>query len=222
MHRTRFFGVALAAAIVCQGGLASAQTAKRTFAKAVAAYRGAETLQAQFEQTLTNTLVGSTSSARGTLYRERPNLFAIDFAKPLTDRIVCDGKALWVYLPSSVQGQVIKTPVAKGSDGTPLDPLGMILTTSADRYTVSDAGTAVIGGKETHAVTLIPKPGDPNGLTKATLWVDDTDGSVRQFETEESNGVRRHVVITKLVMNGSLPRTAFTFVPPTGARVIER
>jgi outer membrane lipoprotein carrier protein len=220
MRHPLFCLLACAVATVVHVGAASAQEAKATFARAVATYKSAETISARFEQTLTNALTGTTNTARGELFRKRPDLFAIVFAKPLTDRIVDDGSAVWVYLPSSVPGQVIKTPVRKRGAGTPLDPLGEILDASPDRYVVGDAGTAVIDGHATHVVSLVPQR-DSSVFTKATVWVDDHDGVVRQLETVEPSGVTRRVLMTKVVVNGSLPRGVFTFVAPSGVRVVE-
>jgi outer membrane lipoprotein carrier protein len=200
--------------------VASGQEAKATFARAVATYKDAETISAQFEQTLTNALTGTTTTAGGELFRRRPNLFAIVFAKPLTDRIVGDGTSVWVYLPSSVPGQVIKTPIGKHGEGTPLDPLGEILAAPPDRYIVGDAGKAMIDKHATHMASLVPKR-DSSVFNKATLWVDDHDGVVRQVETVEPSGITRRIVITKFVVNSSLPRSTFTFVVPPKVRVVE-
>ena len=224
MHRTLFHGVACAATTVVSSGAVGAQTAQATFDRAAKVYRDAKTVQAQFDQTLTNTLLGTNATAHGELFRQRPNLFAIVFAKPLMDKIVCDGKAVWVYLPSSVQGQVIKTPLEKGSAETPLDPLGEMLSASPDRYAMASAGATTVDGHPTHMVSLTPQKSAINssGFTKATLWIDDRDGVVRLFETEEASGVKRRVRIAKFVVDGSLPRSVFVFTPPAGVRVVER
>ena len=46
----------------------------------------------------------------GVFVQERPNRVSITFTEPSGDRIVGDGKSLWVYLPSSTPGQVLKLP----------------------------------------------------------------------------------------------------------------
>jgi outer membrane lipoprotein carrier protein len=204
------------------GRVVWAQSAQTTFARAVAAYRDAATFRARFEQTLTNGLTGTTSTAHGELFRKRPNLFAIVFAKPLTDRIVDDGTSLWVYLPSSVPGQVMRTRLGRGDGTVAMDPLGELLSGPADRYVVSDGGVAVVGGHATHVVGLVPKrDGDAGGVTKATLWVDDRDHVVREIETVETSGVRRRVVIESVEVNGGVPRSVFAFVVPDGVRVVD-
>jgi outer membrane lipoprotein carrier protein len=79
--------------------------------RAAAAYAKVKTVRARFEQRLRNPLTGSTIVQQGTLQQRLPNELAVVFTNPKGDRIVADGKALWVYTPSSAPGQVIKLPV---------------------------------------------------------------------------------------------------------------
>ncbi len=193
--------------------------AQATLAHAVAIYTTAETIRANFEQTLTNTLTGTISNARGELFRRRPNLFAIVFADPPADRIVADGRTLWVYLPSSAPKQVLKS-VANTANEL-LDPLGQLLSAPLDRYTVAGAGIATVNGHPTHAVVITPKQRDSSAFTTATVWIEDSSGIVRQIEMTESSGLTRRLVITKFTRNGTIPRSTFIFTPPSGTRVVD-
>lgn len=199
---------------------AGAQQPESTLQRAVAAYRGAETVSVRFDQTVTNPLTERSASSSGELLRRSPNLLSISFTSPAADRIVADGTDLWVYLPSSAPGQVIKMPAA-GQQGMLLDPLGQILSSPTDRYSVSAAGTASIGGRNTHAVKLTPKSGR-DLFTTATLWIDDSDNSVRQIETTEQSGLLRRVTVTQFKKNVSIPLSAFRFTPPANVRVIDQ
>ena len=92
----------------------SAQTPEATIDRAVKAYSKVKTARASFEQTLTNPLTGNTQVARGELQQRTPGRLAITFTDPKGDRIVNDGRAVWVYTPSSAPGQVIKLSPAAG------------------------------------------------------------------------------------------------------------
>ena len=59
-------------------------------------------------------------------------------------------------------------------------------------------------------------------FTKATVWVDDDDALIRQFEVIEPSGITRRVRITSLDVNVPVDRDAFTFSPPHGVRILER
>lgn len=195
-----------------------AQTPEATIDRAVKAYAKVKTARASFEQTLTNPLTGNTQVARGELQQQSPGRLSIDFTDPKGDRIVNDGRAVWVYTPSSAPGQVIKLPPGLG--GPSADLMGTFLDAPRAKYTMSDAGAAVVSGRKTHAVLLVPK--QPMQFTKATVWIDDADATLRQFEVNDNMGLVRRVRITKLALNAPVNRGAFTFTPPAGVKVYDQ
>jgi len=197
-----------------------AQQPAATLKRAVAAYNGAASISVQFNQTVTNPLTSRALTTNGELVRKLPNLLSISFNGKDPDRIVSDGSELWVYLPSTAPGQVIKIPAAAGESGMLVDPMGQILSAPAASYTITDAGTAKIGGRETHAITLTPKSSS-SLFTSATLWVDDSTGLVWQLESTEPSGLVRKITVTQFRTNINVPRSTFRFTPPTGVRVID-
>jgi len=195
---------------------ARAQSADATLERAVSVYSGMRSIRAEFKQTLTNPLTGSTANTSGTLLRRKPNLLSISFTNG--DRIVADGSNLWMYLPSSVPGQVIRQS-ARAAATAAFDPAGEFLTAPRARYDVSAGGSSSVGGRPSHVLVLTPKSRNA-AFTKAKLWVDDADNSVRRFELTDGNGLTRLIEITRLSVNPSLPRSAFSFNPPKGVRVV--
>ncbi len=200
----------------------AAQTPEATLDKAIEAYDGVKTIRASFTQTVTNPLTGTTASARGELVQQRDRgQLSIRFTDPAGDRIVADGRFVWLYLPSTNPGQVIKMRPAEGASGTP-DITAQFLDTPKDRYDVSDAGRGAVNGRGARALLLVPKRGASVPFTKATIWVDDADGFVRQFEVQEPSGIVRKVTITSMQPNAPVSASAFTFVPPKGTRVFDQ
>lgn len=197
----------------------SAQSPEKVVDHAVAAYAKVHTERATFTQTITNPITGTTVTAHGEMQQRKPGYVDIRFSDPAGDRIVSDGRYVWIYLPSTNPGQVIRSAPTKDGSGTP-DIAAQFLDSPKTRYTISDAGTATIAGHHTHAVVLLPK--EPMSFTKATVWVDDDDGLVRQFETVEENGVTRLVTLETITINGPTDRSAFTFVVPKGVHVYDR
>lgn len=195
---------------------AQPQSVEATVDKAVAAYGRVKTVRARFEQRLTNPLTGSTITQHGTLQQRLPNELAVTFSDPKGDRIVADGKALWVYTPSSAPGQVIKLPVGAGSAGG-LDLAAQFFDAPKTRYTTGDAGRASIGGRATRAVTLLPKRAMQ--FTRATVWIDTADGTLRQFEVTEPSGLVRRVTLSDIRVNAAVAKGAFTFTVPKGVKV---
>lgn len=200
---------------------AGAQSVDGTLDHAIDAWSRVKTARASFEQTLTNALTGSSANARGEFQEQRPNKLSIRFTDPDGDRIVSDGSWDWVYLPSSVPGQVIKRRTA-GDGAMPIDFTGELLDNPRAKYDVTDGGTGNIAGHPAHELVLVPKPGHEAPFQRARVWVDDDDGLVRQFEVTEANGLTRRIRITSLEVNVPVDRSAFTFTPPPGVRVVER
>jgi len=205
--------------MLCVTASLGAQRPEATLQRAIAAYANAETIAVRFDQTVTNPLTDRTLTSSGELMRRRPNRLSISFGGTNPDRIVADGTNLWVYLPSSAPGQVIKLPAA-GESGMLVDPMGQILSAPVSNYDVTDAGASVVSGEATHAITLVPKSRAAL-FTKATLWIDDTDGLVRQLESTEPSGLVRKITVTRFRTNVTIPRSTFQFTPPANVRVID-
>ena len=197
---------------------ARSQSADAIIDRAAAAYARLTSMRAEFRQTLTNPLTGNTQTTNGVILRRKPNLLSINFESG--DRVAADGSTLWFYLPSSAPGQVIRMPYSRESASN-VDPANQFLNSPRTRFTVSSAGTATLGGRATHAVTLVPKR--PNqAFTSAKVWIDDTDSSIRQFDLETANGLRRHVVITSFTANPDLSKSSFRFSVPKGVKILDQ
>jgi outer membrane lipoprotein carrier protein len=194
--------------------------AEAALAKAVAAYAEVRTARATFEQTIVNPLVGSRLNSKGEFEQRRPNQFAFRFSDPKGDRIISDGKYVWVYLPNSQPDQVIRIALSEHGAGS-LDLISEFFDSPTSRYRVSDAGAATIDGRAARAVRLTPLRRDASFVT-ATVWIDVTNGKLLQFEAEEHSGVTRKVRITSFTPNVQVNAAAFTFKPPKGVRVVDR
>lgn len=199
-------------------GSLGAQSSEAIMDRAASKYASMKTMRAEFRQTITNPLTGTSSVSRGELLRREPNLLAINFTDPKGDRVVADGKAVWVYLPSSAPGQVMRLN-ARDKSARAIDPGSLFLTSPRTRYTIRSGGTATVGGAKVDVVLLTPKTANAP-FTRAKVWVD-AGGNVKQFEVTDANGLTRFVVITRLIPNATIARSAFSFTPPRGARIVD-
>ncbi len=187
--------------------------------RAVASYSATRSMRAEFQQKLTNPLTGSTSVSNGVMLRRDPNLLSVNFSDPKGDRVVADGKSLWVYLPSSAPGQVIRMPSNKGSAAM-IDPGSLFLSSPGTRYKITGEGTATVAGRRSNVVSLVPRKANQT-FTRAKVWIDASDNMIRQFELVDLNGLTRLVTITKAEKNPVIARSEFTFTPPRNVRVID-
>src|SRR5207249_1487205 len=71
-------------------------------------YQTVTSLSADFVQIIANPMIGTPDTTRGRLYQMRPSRFSMRFTAPKGDRIVADGRFLWLYTPSTTPGQVIR------------------------------------------------------------------------------------------------------------------
>jgi outer membrane lipoprotein carrier protein len=180
-------------------------------------YASIKTLRATFTQTVTNPLTGSDVTSHGELEQRIPGDVSVRFTDPAGDRIVANGKVVWVYLPSTNPGQVIRTNLDSSGVQVP-DVATWFLHSPETRYTMTNAGSATVDGHATTAVTLVPK--DPSlPFAKATIWVDDDDALIRQVETIDQQGLKRRITLTRLTPNATLDRDAFEFKVPKGVKV---
>jgi len=202
---------------------ARAQTPDAVLTHAMSAYANVKTARASFEQTLTNPITGTTAQSHGEYVQQRPSHLSVRFTDPpdeQRDRIVADGSSVWVYVPSATPNQVVKMPIGAGTGAATVDFIGQLLTGPRDRFDVTDAGTDTIQSRHTHAITLVPKD-EQAQFAKATIWVDDGDGVVRQFEVTDANGTVRRIRLTTVAFNVPVDRSAFVFTPPPGVKVVD-
>jgi outer membrane lipoprotein carrier protein len=208
------------AAVMIATAVASANAQSNAVDRAVAAWKPVKSVSGTFEQTLTNTLLRSTTTAKGTFAQQQPNKLSVRFTDPAGDAIVSDGNYLWVFLQQAAPGQVLKRPVTDDM-ASPID-IGQFLDAPAARYEITVRGAETIGDRRTQAVYLLPKKGTQAPFKIAQVWIDDADGLIRQFEVTESSGLVRRIRLTKLNLNPAIPASEFKFTVPKGVRVVER
>jgi len=199
--------------------LTAQSPAEAAIDRAVKAYASVRTARATFEQTIRNPLTGSDLSSRGEFEQSRPDKFAFRFSDPKGDVIISDGKFVWLFLPSSTPGQVIRAPLTSDLEGS-IDLIGAFFTNPRQKYTIRDGGASSVGGRATRMVTLTPKAGGES-FTSAKVWIDAADGMLRQFEAQEANGVTRLVRITSYEPNAKVSAQAFSFKPPRGVKIVD-
>lgn len=200
-----------------------AQTVDATLDRAVAAYARVKTVRANMEQTLTNPLTGSSFKSKGQIQQRRPNRLEIRYTEPKGDRIVADGKFVWVYTPSTNPGQAFKLPLGAGGAGS-TDLMAELFTNPRTRFTISEAGKRTEGNRSTHGLILVPKADAqiPVDFAKATVWVDSSDGIIREFEITDASGIVRNVKLSAVKLNPTIPGSAFVFSVPKGVQVFEQ
>jgi outer membrane lipoprotein carrier protein len=201
------------------GPPAHGQDADAVIGRAARVYRSLSSLQADFVQVIDNPMIDSAES-RGKLAQAGPARLSMRFSDPPGEAIVIDGKHVWVYTPSTVPGQVIRSEAPSGPVyGYNL--LAWFLDRPAERYRASYLRTEPLDGRTTDVIQLIPAVPDLP-FTKAIIWVDRDKALPRRLEIHEQSGAIRTLTLSRIRVNESLPNQTFAFKPPKGVRIIDQ
>lgn len=215
-------GAAIATSPLLVGALlAQTISGDAAYERVVTAWAAQSTLEAKFDQRITNPILGRTVTSRGVFLQQRPGRIAVTFSDPVGDRIVSDGKHLWVYLPSSTPGQVLK--LSADADGAMVpDLLGALFEAPRRTFTISGGEPATIEGRKTRRVVLVPRVAANVPFQRATVWIDDQDPRPVRVQLLDEQGVERTITLTSWSPNAALPVNAFTFIPPKGVKVVTK
>lgn len=207
----------LGAPALAQSPLPTDAVARDLVERAAATARRTETMRADLTQVLTNPRAGTTLISRGEFLQQGPTRFAFRFTEPAEDRIVADGRVIWLYLPSTMKGQVLKLPAVAGAG---LDLIGTLLRDPATRYAITSLGDTTIEGRRLARVALVPRSSAP--FARATLWLEPRTAEIAVAEFQEPSGLLRRLTLSRIRRGGRLPADAFVFTPPPGVRVVDQ
>ena len=189
--------------------------------RASATYQTITSLSADFVQIITNPMIGTPDTTRGRLYQMRPSRFAMRFTAPKGDRIVADGRFLWLYTPSTTPGQVIRSRIPEyGTTGPNL--IGQFVEQPRERYTAQHVrADSLPDAGPVDVIRLVPK-GHEQPYSEATIWVGREDGLVQRVDILEGSAQERTVILRNMRVNRGVPGRELTFSPPAGVRVVDQ
>lgn len=176
-----------------------------------------KTLTAQFEQQVYSKNGQETQKSTGTVLLSRPHLFRWEIAPPNAQRVIGDGKRVWIYDPDLNQVSVKKMQEALGQ--TPAS----FLAGSNDlekRFVLTELG-------ETKTLTWIeatPREQDKQfekirlGFKTQAL---SKPAQLVEMLIEDTFGQRTHIRFYQVQQNIKVDITQFRFTPPKGADVLE-
>ena len=161
--------------------------------------------QQQFDEQ--GTLV---ETARGKVCIARPGRFDWDYQTPYQQRIVSDGKTLWVY--DADLAQVTVNPVNTSAADSPARLLGEDFDLEASFIVgeaVSEAGIdwVSLGSKQ-------PKP------QFKSVRIGFRDGELAVMRLEDHLGQTTEIRFSNIARNPAVPAASFTFTPPAGVDII--
>jgi outer membrane lipoprotein carrier protein len=217
-HGRSRVGVVLLALWLFQptAGLLAQSDPEQVLRRADRALDGLETLRAEFDQRVYNPVLERTTTGHGTLTYRSPELFRIAYSDPEGDVVVNDGERVWIYLPSSQPGQVIRQPARQSEVQNPLTYLRDL----RDDYVAVSGGPQTVAGRSTDRLVLTPA-GARAPFMLLEVWVERETGFLRQVRTRTDQGVATTYTFVRLEPNARLSAEAFEFEPPRGVEVFD-
>ncbi len=188
--------------------------------RASASFDTVRTLQADFVQIIENPMLGDPDTTRGTLFQRRPSHFAMRFTDPKNDRVVADGRRLWLYTPSTTPGQVIRTAIP-GTGTTGPNLIGQFVERPRERYDARYVRADSLPDGPVDVIALKPHATDLP-YSAATVWISKQDGLVRRIEIVETSGQRRTITLQHLAVNQPIAAREFRFTPAAGVWVVDQ
>ena len=191
--------------------------------RASKSYDSVRTLSADFIQVIDNPMLGEPDTTRGRLFQRRPNYFAMRFSEPKGDRIVADGRHLWVYTPSSTGEQVIRAAIP-GTGTTGPNLIGQFVERPRERYDARYVRADSLAEGAVDVIVLTPRAGTADDVpySEATVWIAKKDGLVRRIEIVETTGQVRTISLRSIKINRPVAAREFRFSPPAGLQVVDQ
>ncbi|WP_374350929.1 outer membrane lipoprotein chaperone LolA [Chitinimonas sp.] len=171
---------------------------------------GTQSFSADFQQTVIQSS-GKRQEGGGSVAILRPGRFDWHYTKPYEQRVVADGKQLWVYDPDLQQVTVKKQDQALG------DSPAALLAGSNEldkRYQLANQPSS----DGIDWVEATPKNRD-SGFDKVRIGF--KDAKPVAMELRDNFGQQTHIRFSKFVQNPKLDPASFNFTPPKGADVVQ-
>lgn len=161
----------------------------------------------------------------GTAYYQNPGKLNFDFSRPGGDRMVSDGKTLWIYISRlNIAGKQDLTLEAKDEKGKPIFSVmpGAGLNRLFRKYHYrfdSQTQPRSIDGKETYVLDLVQKE-KIGGFETMVLYIDAESYLVRKSVATDGRGRKTAVSFQNPVINPPLDGTLFQYRPEDNTRIV--
>lgn len=167
---------------------------------------GANTISADFKQTVFDDQGTSLATSTGQFILSRPDKFYWVVNTPSTQIIVNDGKKIWNYQPDLEQ--VVVMPASKAMGAVPLAILSGSMSDLQQAFTVTQSGS------NTFKLTAI----HPSSFQ--TIWLYFTNGKISGMKLQDRLNQSTQLNFINVKLNATVDNKKFVFTPPKGVDVV--
>ncbi len=175
-------------------------------------YDSTNSLKAKFIQT--NIIVNRANpiEAEGTVFFKKPGMMRWNYSLPEKQKIISNGRKLWVYQPRFKQVMVSKVPIQnRGIGQNFLSGMGRLRENFIIRLEKTD--------KDNFLLSLKPKIAQAN-MEELFLSINKKNFYVTETKIRDSFGNVTIVKFSKIRINPEIPSSLFKFKIPKGVRKV--
>ncbi|MBN2080210.1 MAG: outer membrane lipoprotein carrier protein LolA [Spirochaetes bacterium] len=177
-----------------------------------------DSYQANF--TILSEKLGKTTRQTGIIKYKANNRLHIEFTQPQGQKIVSNGKMMWIYIPSMnvVAEQDLDTGSGIFASGS-RSGLNWLFSKYHYRFATKEQPETQSNGSKMYTLILKQKE-SRSGYRNMKLWVNERYFIVRA-QGETSTGKKIEIQFTGLKINIDIPNSLFRFDIPARARVVK-
>lgn len=177
-------------------------------------YKEVQSLKAEFVQRVGASGFSSIEESKGVFYLQRPGLFRWDYFEPYEQKIVADGKRLWIYDMDMDQVIVKNLDLVLGNT-----PAVLLSGTKELKEQFDVSGLSDLQGRPSTYKWLLLKPKDMESNYKQIVLGFDKD-HLKVMELLDNFDQMTVMNFSQIQSNPKLDPALFEFVPPVGVDVI--
>ena len=174
-----------------------------------------QSMRADFTQSVISDTRSSVDKSQGVLQMQRPGKFYWDYKSPYEQKIVADGKKLWIYDVEMEQVIVKSLDLALGDTPAVLLSGGAAIT---DKFKVTEITENIGGDSSLFWLQLVPKQQEAS-FEKLLLAF--SVSNLKIMELKDAFGQITRLTFSNLEQNPDINPAIFNFVAPPGVDVID-
>jgi outer membrane lipoprotein carrier protein len=177
-----------------------------------------ESMVAVLVETITSKTSNAKQTFEGSITLKKPDKIYVEFKKPMNQKIISNGKVMWVYMQDLKQ--VMQQEMSLGGVNDPILSIGKMLETLQKDYNVVLQGTENVEGEETYVLDLTPKK-ENKYLSKMKTYISKQTWLPIKTNVMDMEGSDISVVFKNIKLNVKIDNKIFEFKPPKDVEIMK-
>ncbi len=175
-------------------------------------YHSTQSLQADFEQTISNTRGKVIEKSTGNLVLSRPDKFILEYVEPAEQKYISNGKTIWIYDVELEQVSI------KHIDGNIGDSPAMLLSSNTNIYKHYQVSDVKVGKSD--GLSWVQLQAKEPEMTFERVLLAFKGKRLMQMVMHDSFGQITELKFSEIIINKPFANRQFNFVPPEDVDVI--